>query len=602
MAIAGALKSTGRGPAGSALFTEGMNSGVDPMFLSDRSYRFSTNTLNRAGIVRTRPGYETVASLPATSFGQGLWSFRPISGDSKLVFMASGKVYATAGNDLSNYNQILPLQFFYRAPKTHAVSGVKSVERNPTDGTLSAIEPKQVLVVQDGGFTRAGVWDGAAAYHSDPSPVIGPGGEVLSAGIPLGGPMAWSGDRLWVAQGNKLFASDIADPVSFVENEYASEGGFFSFDDDIVALAETPALENPVLLVFTRSKTYSIKSYIRDRSTWKSVEQFKTLLFPHVGCCGSRAIAAQNGLLWWMSPQSGLVNFNSAQQARISSRLSLQDSEMTASKSNLAQDLSGVCLGSFENFLLVSVPSGDRYNRHTWVYDSAVSSSAEGSSTGAWASVWTGTYPLSWVSAQVGLKPRCFHLSGDDDGGFRVYECFGSAVSDNGSAVPVSIETKAHIDFSEAATGLDLKRFVFAELTLCGISGQVDVEVLWAGLRGKYKPIAEFTFFAPAGSIIAGEEIGSEVQTSITQTRRVRTPEPGMDSSVCSSCRVESTRIDKIDVGFSLLIRWNGVAGLRSYRIFADPEQESSDGASPPVPLERSPGTAILGPVCTDNG
>lgn len=571
------MRASGRGPAGSAYFVDGMSSSADPIFISDRSYRHGQNILNRGGVLRTRPGYSTVGTV-AAGLPQALVYFRPLSGDGNLVEVISGRAWVRAG-DLSLASLLPGIQLFSFAPSVYWASAVKSVEKNPADGTLQAVEPKRVLILQDGGFTRAAYWDGVASGHSDPTVVSDSAGNVLSAGIPLGGPIAWSGDRLWVAQKNKLFASDIADPLSFTENEYAGEGGFFSFDDDIVALAETPSLENPVLLVFTATKTYQILSSIRERASWKTVNNFKSVLFPNVGCVSQRSVAAQNGLLWWYSPQAGLVNLNSAQQARLSSRITPQDTAMAVSKFNTFSRLDGVASGAFENFLLVSVPYADLRNQHTWVYDSAVLSEVEQGSSGSWASVWTGTRPVEWASGLFNGLPRCFHLSVDSDGTNRLWESFVSDRRDNSSPIECFVETKTHIDFSDKATGLDRKKIVFAEVTFTGLLGSVEVDCYWAGTRGSYHKAASFTIESTEGSIDSEVELTDEVSTYRAQQRRLKCPNVSYTTDgECTTCKVESDATDWIDTGFSLLIVWRGIAALHSYRLFCDPEQESSDG------------------------
>lgn len=589
MALATQMLASGRGVTGSAFFTEGMTSATDPMFIGDRAYRHAENVIHRGGALSTRPGYREVHTLAPGTL-QGLQYLRPISGVGTLAVAVSGSVYQTIF-PFSTLAAIPSVSFFPYAPNVYFCVATRSAER-AADGTVQAIEPKRTLIMQDGGYTRAAYWDGTSSGHSDPT-VVSDDEGVVSAGIPLGGPMAWSGGRLWVANKNKLFAGDIDDPFSFTENEYLAEGGFFAFDDDILALAEIPSLETPVLLVFTATKTYKILSGIRTRSEWKSTKDFLATFLPEIGCVSHRAVVSLNGKLWWMS-QRGLVNVNAAQQVNTSSAIDPQDVDMAISKANLWDKLGGVALGSHENFLLCSVPYAHRWNTHTWVRDQSVIPGAPGS----WAGIWTGTRPVEWASGVCGGAEKIFHISKDVDGQNRLWEAFRPEPEDNATRVQAFVETKTHIDFSEKATGLDLKNFVFAELTFTNLLGTVDVSVYWAGNYGKYKKLADYQLVATKGSLSTVVTISPTdlLFPHRGQTRVLRTPEIRKDPlSECSALNVETKLGDWVDVGFSLLIKWTGQASLRSYRIFADPFQELETGS--PAFVETGP-RVLAGSIC----
>lgn len=563
MALAETMLRTGRGVNGSAFFVGGMSSAPDPMFIDDRSYRSAMNVTNRSGVLRTRPGYREVFELPEGKL-QGAEYFRPIAGTPYIVFVVSGKVYSSA-YPFNSYEEVEGIGLYEHAKHVYFATAVRSAQRND-DGTISVINPKKVLIIQDGGYSAAVWFDGS-------------GGGKLDAGkkqTPIGGPMAWSGDRLWVARDNRVFASDISDPFSFTENEYAAEGGFFMFPERVVALAEIPAVDIPLLAVFCESMTSSLQSSNRTRSTWKSTKDFQSTLFPGIGCVSHRSVVAQYGQLWWMA-QNGLTNFDAARLARVSSRLNPQDAEMAVSKANVWADMSSVCAGKIENFLLVSVPNGDRYNAHTWVMDGSVIAESQKQAESAWAGYWTGTRPVQWISGLFQNEMRVFHVSYDYDGKNRLWEAFWSDHTDNGAPIRAFVETKLHVEFSDKATGLDLKRFVFAEATFTDLLGDVDVSIFWAGNRGQYKKLGDWRFIAPTGSPDVEEDLTNSIKTYRSQTRTIRTPE--LTQSVEDNTGYESSRLDWLDTGFSLLIIWSGQASLRSYRIFADPEQESGTGS-----------------------
>jgi hypothetical protein len=570
--ISGTLLKTGRGVSGSAYFLGGMNSAPPPMFIDDRAYRHGENVVHRGGVVRTRPGYREVFRLPDGNL-QGLTYFRPIGGEGHLVFAVNGNVYQSA-YPFSSYEPIPDIKMYEHAERVWFSSPTRSAQRNP-DGTIQAIEPVRALLVQDGDYTRCGYWDMTSSGHIDPTVLVDGAGNVLQAGTPLGSASAWSGDRLWVASGNKVFASDIADPYSFTENEYLAEGGFFLFDDDVTALADVPSSFTPLLFVFTKSRTYLIKSGIRDRSKWKSTEDFQAIVFPEIGCVSARSIVVKNGLLWWMS-HVGLVSFNSAQQAAVTSKLVPSDQPMLISKANIDPNFSRVALGVYENFILCSVPYGDKYNSHTWVFDQSVASDTKESAE-SWSGIWTGTRPVVWATGLFGETPRAYYVSKDTDGKNRLWEAFVPDRKDANEEIACFVETKTHIDFSDKATGLDRKRLVYAEVTMQDIQGDVELEILYAGVRGKYKSLGNWHLVATEGSPVMGVS-ASAYSTYRPQQRVIRTPAVQEVDGNCTSCGIESNRHDWIDIGFSLLVRWTGRASLASYRLYADPVEEPSSG------------------------
>lgn len=665
MALSQQLIQSGRGIAGSAYFTAGMSSAADPMFIDDRSYRASMNTVNRGGVVQTRPGYRTLLEFPDGK-AQGTKFFKPVGSAPYIATAIGGSVYATKA-PFRTYSVLPNISFLPGAKNVYWEVATKAVQRKD-DGTLEAIAPKKVLVMQDGGYSCAAYWDGGTSRHLNPAPaailsaaltdgkvssidvIAGGGGytvapvlkidappatgtsrqatatAVLKSGAvfevvitdagagyetvpnvvvegssersetPLGGPMCWSGDRLWVARDNKLFASDISDPLSFVENAYAAEGGFFLLPERIVAMAEIPALEIPQLLVFTETQTWIFQSGIRDRSTWKATPYFQRQLFPDIGAASHRAVCSQYGLIWWFS-MTGLTNMNAAAQSRISSELLAKDAEMAVSKGNLSPCVDRVAMAAFENYLLCSVPSGHRYNHHTWVMDASVVASLQGSSGPAWNSYWTGTRPVEWTKGPVDGVLRIFHLSVDQDGKNRLWEAFTPDRADNTLPVTCFVETKTHNDFSQKATGLDLKKFLFAELNFAELVGNVSAAVYWSGTRGRYKRIATFDFVASEGPYQLGHDVDTTRAGYLPQTRIVRTPavQPKVDE--CSVCGTESRRLDNVDFGYSLLVVWSGRAALRSYRLFADPEEESGTGAAISTLTETGP-KIVEGSLC----
>lgn len=556
----------GLGVASSAFWVQGMDSSLDPAFLQEAEYRSAMNITNRGGILKTRPGYSCVLELPEGKL-QGYTLFRPTGGAWHHVVAISGRIYVSP-YPFTSYKVLPGIQFFEGADIVVFEKATKSVVQND-DGSLTTIAPYDVLMMQDR-YTKAAYWDGSTNRHLDPS----------ENETPLGLWMKWSGDRLWVSRDNVFYASDSADPLKFTETEYLAEGGSFKAPDVITGMAEVSSVDTPQLLVFTSNTTTVVQSNVRDRTLWKSTDNFQRILFPDVGCVSGRAVATQYGQVWWMT-MTGITSLNAALASRVSSELIYRDSEMAVSKGNLSPNIEKVAAISFENYLLFSVPSGDRYNRHTWVMDQGVIDKLNSNQPPAWNSVWTGTRPVQWSAAAVNGVQRIFHVSVDYDGTNRLWEAFSPTREDNGQPITCYVETKSHANYHEDAQGLDIKTFRFAELDFTEIRGTLDVKVYWAGLRGNYKELSVFRFVAPVGNITYNKQI--TLDTSLfeysSQARTVRTTAILNDRQEGSVCGVESPYPDRHDRAFSLLIVWSGRAALRSYRIFARRYDESGEGA-----------------------
>jgi len=557
---------SGLGVAASAFWVQGMDSSIDPAFLQDAEYRSAMNITNRGGVLKTRPGQDCVFTLPEGRL-QGYTLFKPTGGPWHHVIAISGSIYVSA-YPFTSYAKLPNVQFFVGAEQVVFEKATKSVVQN-ADGTLTVVEPYDVLIMQDR-FTAAAYWDGSTNRHLDPA----------KKETPLGLWMKWSGDRLWVGRDNQLFASDIADPLKFTETEYLAEGGSFRLPADITGMAEITSTEVPQLLVFTASTTSIFQSNIRDRSKWKTTDNFQRVLLPEVGCVNGRAITSQYGMIWWMTT-TGITNLNAAAASRVTSEMVFRDVEMAASKGNLSPNIENCAAASFENYLLFSMPSGDTYNRHTWVMDQAPREKLNTGSDPAWVSVWTGTRPVQWATAAVNGVQRIFHVSKDYDGQNRLWEAFMPTREDNGQPITCYVETKSHANFHEDAQGLDLKVFKFAELEFTEIQGTLDVKVYWAGLRGNYKELSVYRFVAPSGNITDSLRISLDTKLfgMRPQSRIVRTTEINDDRNEGSVCGVEADWPDRYDRAFSLLIVWSGRAALRSYRIFAKSYLEKATGA-----------------------
>lgn len=554
-----------KGQEGDGIFVGGQNSDLQPVFLPPTQYSRSVNTVNRGGRLQCRPGYRCLAAWPEGRL-QGFTIFRPRIGEPILVFVVAGLVY-TSLYPFKEYRRLDGIQFDSVVSQVYFAHTTQALEQN-SDGSLTLIDPRNLLIIQDGGFTSAGVFDGTTAFHSR--------GE---GAIPIGGPMAWSGDRLWVARRNEVFAGDLANPLSFTESQYITTTASFLFKGEVTAFYPmNSGAAVPQLLVFTRDNTEMLQSGVRLREQWISIAGFQQEVLPTIGCVSERSVVAHGGYLWWFS-RYGLVSFDSASQAFVTSSIPYLDQEMSDSKTYLSPDLSGVAACVHENYLLMSVPYAGEFNKHTWVLDNSPMPSKK-QVMPAWNSVWTGTRPAQWFSGIIMGRERVLYMSPDRDGVNRLWEAFTPDRLDDGCHITWWAELRAYADNAQSK----FKEFRYADFGFSELSGTVDLAVFWAGSgRGKYKRVMTKRVLAARGMLRYNRHLtlATKIFSLKKQSRYLRTADARQQSPEedLSSCGIESPYMEFKDGAFQLLVVGSGPGAVSDVLLyFSDPDKLDDSG------------------------
>lgn len=553
-------------------FGRGMKSDCDPATLSPGYYWNSFNLVNRGAVLQTRPGYRCKVTLPDGNL-QGAALFRPKQGLEQVVVVVDGIVYVSEW-PFAEFRELPNVLFSPYAKQIYFCLAEQSVQRiDDTDtSAIEFITSKNVLIMQDGALTAPAWYDGSQSGHDR-------GSEL---GIPIGGVMAWVGNRLWVANGSSVFASDIGNPFSFRERLYPGNLLSNIFPGPVTGMAATPSLEFPQLLVFTETTGNLVRADIQTRSDWQTTPGFQREVFK-VGSVGQRSIVAQYGLLWWFSP-SGWTNLDVAAASKQSARLPSRDMEMTVSKAQVSGDLSLIAGSVFANYLLLSVPHADAFNSHTWVMDNAPVQELNAATAPAWCGTWTGTRPVEWVYGVIAGQERAFYVSVDYDGKNRLWEAFTEERADNGCPISWALETRGFFGPTAQVQYAPLrdKKFAFADINLGELLGDVDIGVWWAGAcRGAYKRCSVKRIRAAEGNLRWDKLIteASILFALKSQSRRIRTEDARQQNeSEQTSCAVESEQTENIDNAFQLLICGSGQAAINSIRVFAQEHSENPNG------------------------
>jgi hypothetical protein len=572
--------------------------GVDQWSLPDQleagEYRNGMNVACRGGIVQTRPGTRTLYCLPQGR-RQGERLFTPAGGISHQAVAIAGRVYVSRA-PFKEWSLLENIQFSSSSRHVCFTECLKSTDYDETGVLYFLDQPYKVLMMQDG-RTRAAFWDGSTNGHSNPTPTNND--ELTqpdSDGTQIGLWSVWSNNRYWVSSGNRVFASDIGNPLKFKDRRYLNEAPSFFLADECTGMIETT--DQAGILCFTAENCDFIESSIHDRAEWLQTANMQRTVFK-VGCVAPKSLVAQHGFIYWFSP-AGLMSLNDALRENTTSELIPLDQEMAWSKAYIGPDLEDIVCGTFENYLLVSVPHCSLYNTHTWAMDLAVFEKGGR----AWNGVWTGWRPSGWMTGVVSGRSRCFFVSYDYDGENRVWEAFMPDRRDNGCEITCLAQFKA-----DALGSAERKKFTFAKIELAEVFGDVSVMAAVSSSRGWFDRIMTREVVATDRWIDTDEDYGegstyptmggNRPQVRQLETEIWRTP------SDCNGCGVESRDLNNVDTHFSLAVAWTGRAGVVGYRLFGTDDSDQSadckaDETGPRHLLDSGCGSTDDPPADTD--
>jgi hypothetical protein len=603
----------GRLEKSSANWIHGMNSVRSPWTLPEDQYKFGMNVNCRGGIVQTRPGFKMRLSLPPGNFQGGVvfnankqaqGSITIEKDDGKFItrnstiyqpdgsqieaselsyalFCVDGKIYwspfpLVQPKSWSDYqlkgvelDNVVPNVNFCVATRSASVNNAGDVQISPSH---------RIVVIQDGINTPI-YWDGSNNTG------------LYAENMPIGFWMAYSGNRLWVANGNIISASDLANPLSWEERKSGAGRGDFSVPRPVTAMHDHVGQNNDTrLYIFTEQSTYSLASGVLDRAAWSSTINFQQTLFPNIGCVAGRSIALQSGLMWWYA-QGGLVSVDVAASSYLSSQVLYKDLEMAKAKRLMAANYTGICAVAFENYLLYSIPYLEPLNSATMVLDYAAASEWTQSRVPAWAGVWTGIRPVQWATNTINSVPRCFAFSVDytstNDGSFNhLWEAFVPERYDTYLEINQDGSTNERINriYCQMETALlgdemGLKQLVYGEIDCTQIAGTVDIKVSYKGNKGTYIPILNNRILAVTDNYQYSTSQQADEIESLgflqTQYRRLITENV---AKVTRSVSCESSLTLDVDKAFSFLIEWCGGLGVDSIKMYQDPWSEASFG------------------------
>jgi hypothetical protein len=345
---------------------------------------------------------------------------------------------------------------------------------------------------------------------------------------------------------------------------------------------------------------------VQDRTQWQTTQGFQSDVNLEIGLIAPWGWEFLHGMLWIFTAR-GVISYDRAMTQNLTTVILTADGEMQRSKYLMAPDVTNICMGVWENCLLIGVPNSSLYNRHTWLLDGGIAEKLNNTQGMCWTGIWVGTAPVQFTSPIVDGTQHNYELSyssgylslspGDSpspmiDSGppqayIHLWENFiPNQLDDVETSVNCSFETRAY-----TLTTDEYYRFVFAEFMLINLKGTVPLQCYVAGLAGNYQLLFETTLRADIGSwgnpsqqtvlyyVASGQT--TQFENYRRQVRHLRTTELVINQNPDQAACTEIERLGGVDKAFQLMLQWQGRLGIRQLKFFYDRQMQSPLGVCP---------------------
>jgi hypothetical protein len=580
-------------------YSAGVDSLLYPTDLVPGSYAWGVNIINRGGVPQTRPAKRRVVSFLGHN-AQGAFWVRTMDDRNYKLIAIDGKIY-WAPYPFKAWTQMAGVHFLADAPRIYFCNAEQVVYYGPDNSIVLLPNPKNIVLMQDGTSTPC-FWDtdDFSSGLVDLAHVTG----TPASPLPIGTVMLWQDNRLWVVCKNLVFASDLLYPQSFTETTYLAEASGFRFPRPVSQMVSSPVQG---ILVATQSSLHTLQSNIQDRTQWNTTPDFQADVNLEIGFIAPNAYAYLHGMLWFLTAR-GVISYDRALTQNLTTVILTADGELARSKHLMAPDVTGACMGVWENVLMVSVPASCLENRHTWIMDGGVAEKLNNQAGMCWVGIWTGTYPVQYTAPIINGTQHNYELS--YSAGFLALNEGDSPSPQPETDMPLQsyihlwenympnqvtdVEANIHCSFETRAFLLqtdDYYRFVFAEFMLVNLKGTVPIQVYVTGLAGNYQPLFSTTLRADVGPwgnpsistplYYIAKQGTTEFENYRRQVRHMRTSEFIVHESPDQSACTEIQRLDGVDKAFQLMIQWQGRLGVRQIKFFYDRQLQSPQGVCP---------------------
>lgn len=582
-------------------YVGGCDSLLYPTDLVPGTYAWGVNIINRGGVAQTRPGKKKLQSFCGRK-AQGHYWARTVDDRNYELVAVDGLIY-WAPFPFGNWTQLAGVHLRPDVDFVWMCNTIQAAYYNSANEIQLLPQPRNIVFFQDG-YSTPCYWQ-LDDFSSGPVTTGYVTGTPRKP-MPIGTAMAWQDNRLWIAAGDLVFATDLLNPAANQESTYLAEQTGFRFPRAVMGMIAAPVQG---LLVGTESSLHTLQSYVQDRTQWQTTPNFQADVNLEIGPISTWGWVYLHGMLWIQTAR-GIISYDRALTQNLTTVILTADGEMQRSKALMAPDVSSIALGAWENVLMVSVPASCVYNRHTWIMDGGVAEKLNNTAGMCWVGIWTGTYPVQYTSPIINGTQHNYELA-YSSGFLALNE--GDSPSPQPDSGPLQanihlwenyipnqiddVETKVNCSFETRAFTLttdDYYRFVFAEFMVVNLKGVVPVQVYVTGLGGNYQQLFSTTLRADVGPFgnISGPTQGviyyvakgmtTKLENYRRQVRHLRSKEwvvneGPTDGAAC----VEISRFDGVDKAFQLMIQWQGRMGVRQIKFFYDRQLQAMQGSCP---------------------
>jgi hypothetical protein len=447
-------------------FEGGVDSGFAPALIQPNELAWAVNTTCRGGWPTHRPGLKRLAVTELQGFFQGAGTYVSDTGQN-IALSVSGRIY------LINLNTA-----------SYTVSDITPAAPNPNNRPHAwFIQAANYLIVQDGQSAPI-LYNGISSRRSV---LNNPGANE----VPVGTAMAYGKGRLWVANGNLYYGSNLSwsDPVLkedsiilFTDNDLIRNGGGFSVPQgEITGMAFganiDTALGDGDLLVFTPSSIFAFDAPV-DRTTWATLEYpLQRFALLDYGSVNQEGIVTVNGDLFFRA-MDGVRSFVYARRDFVNEWGNTPISRQV--QRGLMYDnfnrLYATSSVNFDNrFLMTQQPiytDYGIYHRGLVALDFHNVSGMGRKIPPAWEGVWTGLRILQIITCIVDDVERCYILALNGDNFIELWELTrGNRFDFDTDDIPIHwmYETRT-MTFGAPQ---DLKKLMTGDIWYQGLAGEM---------------------------------------------------------------------------------------------------------------------------------
>jgi len=640
---------------GMGSFLGGANSAVDPALIAENQYSWAENIVVRDGFPATRPGFKFIKLLPPGVVQAACTFSNRRTGLRELTALIEGKLYdlsplepATAVRDISPPGETSPYvsqkaamvqagNFLvvqdgtspamvydgattYRSQnKTQLSTPSVTIDEcvlganNPVIAVpaVTGIQAGMLVAsesgsIQDNTFVVSfDIVNSTITMSKDAIRTIVTTLKFYSAGvvrdnisIPIGNVMAYGNGRLWVANGNNVFAGDLVGSsidaeIKFSETIYLTGGGNFYFNEPVTGMVFLPGADTSVgqgdLIVFTKDSIFALKATVYDRTAWQTTTGMLRKIFDGRGATNQESIIltdrdiyfrAQDGIrsLSQMTQGYGAVSFADSLEA---TRIVTFDTERWLTYCPGALFNSRYLLGGAPRIQRITDANNQYTGRFNIVFSKLIvkdfnAGSVLNTPTPVFEGEWNGLQFCKLAEDVFDGQRKCYAITCDPDGKNCLYEipifAFENEIKPSRTADVVSQPTQCAVETRRFSfqTPFDIKELMRADVGFTDVYGGVTWDL-------EYSPDFLNLFYPVQAKDIPNEQ---ETLTLVTQAppnlpfgfKTSRTVKP---SSVCVGL---TNRLSNFGYMFQGKITWEGWGKLVLFRIHASRKDISDLG------------------------